>query len=130
MLISGGQLDLPADLPDGLFHRAAQIAPAHAVLDGDVALVSFAIDFGRAVVALDVAELRQGDAFAAGASRRIFSIASLVSRYCGQIAHHQVVALFALQHLGQRIAAHGGLDGILHVGGVDLVARRRRRGPP
>ena len=53
----------------------------------------------------------------------MFSIASLVSRILRQIAHHQVVALLALQHLGQRVAAHRGLDGVLHVGDVDLIAR-------
>ena len=54
----------------------------------------------------------------------MFSMASFVSRYWGLIAHHQVVARFALQHLGERVAAHRGLNGVLHVGDVDLIARR------
>ena len=36
-------------LRDGFFHRAAQVAPAHAVLDGHVARVAFAVDLRRAV---------------------------------------------------------------------------------
>ena len=58
-----------------------------------------------------------------GDSKRIFSIASLVSRILRQIAHHQVVTLLALQNLGQRIAAHRGLNRVLHVGDIDLIAR-------
>ena len=53
----------------------------------------------------------------------MFSIASLVFAVLRQIAQHQVVALLALQHLGQRVAAHRGLDRVLHVGDVDLIAR-------
>ena len=50
-------------------------------------------------------------------------MASFVVAVLRQIAQHQVVARLALQHLGEGVAAHGGLDGILHVGDVDLVAR-------
>ena len=49
-------------------------------------------------------------------------MASLRVAVLRQVAHHQVVALLALQHLGQRVAADGGLDGILNVGHVDLIA--------
>ena len=59
-----------------------------------------------------------------GASSRMFSMASLVSRYCGEVAHHQIVASLALQDLCRGVAAHGGLDGVLHIGNVDLVTRR------
>ena len=38
-----------------------------------------------------------------------------------QIAHRQIVSRLALEHLGERVAAHRGLDRILHVGDVDLV---------
>ena len=40
-----------------------------------------------------------------------------------KIAQHQVVALLALKNLGERVAAHRGLNGILHVRDVDLIAR-------
>ena len=53
----------------------------------------------------------------------MFSIASLVSRY-RLIAHHQVVALLALQYLAYGVAAHRRLDRVLHVRHVDPVARR------
>ena len=49
-------------------------------------------------------------------------MASLRVAVLRQIAHHQVVARLALQNLCQRVAADGGLDGVLHVGHVDLVA--------
>ena len=38
----------------------------------------------------------------------------------GKVSRHQIVALFALQDLADGIAAHGGLDGVLHIGDVDL----------
>ena len=127
-VIAGGQLHLPVDLPHGLLDGATQVASPHAVFDGDVALISFAVDFRGAVRDLPILqswakETRSPE----GESRRIFAMASLVSRYCGQVAHHQVIALFSLQHLGQRVAAHGRLDGILHIRDVDPVAGRRRR---
>ena len=53
----------------------------------------------------------------------MFSMASLVLRILRQIAHHQVVARLALQHLSEGVAAHGGLDGVLNVRDVDLIAR-------
>ena len=59
----------------------------------------------------------------------MFSMASLRVAVGGLVAHHQVVALLALQHLADGLAAHGGLDGVLHVGHVDAVARGLRRGP-
>jgi len=59
-----------------------------------------------------------------GESRRISSITSVVSRYCGRFRITQVVVRLALPHLRQRVAADGGPDGVLRVGGVDLVSRR------
>ena len=41
-----------------------------------------------------------------------------------QVAKHQVVAPVVLQHLRQRVAAHRGLNRILHIGNVDLVTGR------
>ena len=40
-----------------------------------------------------------------------------------QIAHDQVVALFALQHLRESVAADGRLNRVLHIRRVDLIAR-------
>ena len=44
---------------------------------------------------------------------------------CGtaEVADHQIVALLALQHLADGFAAHGGFDGVLHVGDIQAVAR-------
>ena len=39
------------------------------------------------------------------------------------VAHHQIVTLLALQDLAHRLAADRGLDGVLHVGNVQAVAR-------
>ena len=39
-----------------------------------------------------------------------------------EIAQDEVVARFALKDLGEGVAAHGGLNRVLHVGDVDLVA--------
>ena len=50
----------------------------------------------------------------------MFAIASRVSL---QIAGYQIVALFALQHLSERVAAHRSLHGILDVGHVELEPR-------
>ncbi len=50
-------------------------------------------------------------------------MASRVSLILGQIAQGEVVRLFAAQHLRQSVAAHRGLDGVLHIGHVDLPAR-------
>ena len=122
-VIPARQLHLRVDLLDGFFHRAAQVAAAHAVLDGDVALVPFAIDFGGAVAFFDLAELLQRDSFARGRQQaNIFQRFSGVT-VLGEIPHHQVVALLALKYLGQSVASHGGLDRILHIRDVDLIAR-------
>ena len=47
-------------------------------------------------------------------------MASLRVAELRQIAQHQIVALLVLQHLGERVAADRGLDGVLHVRDVDL----------
>ena len=115
----------PARPPSAcFFDRAAQVAAAHAVLDGDVALVAFAVDFRSAVALVDLAELRQRNAFAGGRQQANVFDGFLGVAVLRQIAHHQVVARLALQHLREGVAAHRGLNGVLHVGDVDLVARR------
>ena len=65
-VIPARQLNLRGHFLDGFLHRAAQIAAAHAVLDGDIALVSFAVDLGAAVAFFDLAELRERNSFAGG----------------------------------------------------------------
>ena len=59
-----------------------------------------------------------------GDSKRMFSMASSRVAVLRQIAHHQIVALLALQHLRQRVAADRGLNGILHIRDIDLIAGR------
>ena len=124
-LVSLRQLHVLLDLGDGLFHGAAQVAAAHAVLQRHVALVGFAIDLRSAIHGLDVAELAQGNALAGGRQQ-----ANAFDGFAGiavprQVARHQVEAPLALQHLGERVAAHGGLNGVLHVGHIDAVTRGR-----
>src|SRR5262249_44630330 len=47
-MASGGQGDLPIDLALRFQHRPAEVAPAHAEFDGNVALLVFAVNEGRA----------------------------------------------------------------------------------
>ncbi len=54
-VIAFGQLDLLPHLFDCLAHRAAQVAPANAVLDCDVAGIAFAIDRGSTIFQFDLA---------------------------------------------------------------------------
>ena len=121
-VVAGRQLDLCIDLLDRLFDGATKVAAANAVLDGDIALVAFAVNFGGAIALFDLAKLRQRDAFTARREQadvfnRFFLVPELLL-----IAQHQVIARLALQDLREGVAAHRGLDRILHVGDVDLVA--------
>ena len=83
-VVPGGSLTCCVYLLRCLLDRAAEVAPAHAVLDRHIARVAFAIDLDRAVGDVDIAELRERHAFARGASSRMFSMASFVSRYGGR----------------------------------------------
>ncbi len=40
-MVAGGQLHVVLHSADGFFHRGAEVAPAHRVFDGDVALPAF-----------------------------------------------------------------------------------------
>ena len=96
--------------------RSPRSRPRTRVLDGDVALSPSRLIF-RAIVGLATSsscarETRSPD----GASRRIFSIASRVSRYWLLIAQCHIVARLALLHLRQRIGADRGLNRVLNVG--------------
>src|SRR5262249_51339267 len=115
--------DRCGDGSNGVLDRAPQIAAADAVLDRNVARVPLAIDLVGAVGNGDSAQLRQRHALAGrcgepDAFNRIGRVAIL-----GQVAHHQVVASFAVEHLAEHRAADGGLHGVLDVADVDLVAR-------
>ena len=63
-VIAARKLHLLVDFLNGLPDRVAQSAVANAVLDGDIALVVFAIDLRALVGFLDGAELSQRNAFA------------------------------------------------------------------
>src|SRR5215467_2965926 len=117
------QLYAGTDFLDGLLDRAAEVTAAHAVFNRDVARISLAIDLRGPVQDLDVRQLRQRNAFAARRQEpdtlySLFRIAVV-----RQIAKHEVVALFPVKHLGQRVAADGGLHGVLNIRDVDAVAR-------
>ena len=58
----------------------------------------------------------------------MFSIASLGVAILRQVAQRQVVARLALENLGERVASDRGLNRILHVGDIDLVAGGGWRG--
>ena len=65
-----------------------------------------------------------------GDSSRMFSMASREFAVLRQVAQDEVVALLALQDLRQGVAAHRGLNRVLHIRDVDLVARSSGRDPP
>jgi hypothetical protein len=110
-------------LLDGLLDGAAQVAAAHAVLDGDVALVRFAVDFGTFVPLFDFAELRERNPLARGRQQPDVFDGFLGVAELREIAHHQVVARLALQYLGESVPSRGGINGVLNVRDVDLIAR-------
>ena len=95
-LVSRGQFDLIVDLADGLFDGRAEVAIAHTVLDGDVALAGFAVDLLGAVLGPDGGQLGERDAFAAGGEK-----ADVVDGFLGvaelwKIANDYVVVRLAL----------------------------------
>src|SRR5207245_2577496 len=110
---------------DGFLHGAAEIAAANTVFDGNVAGVRLAIQGGSAVGHFELTKLRERYAL----SRRreqanVFDgLASIA--IAGKVAGDEVVALFALEHLGDGVAAHGGLNGVLDVCNVHLEAGGR-----
>src|ERR1035438_8222030 len=120
--ISRRQLDGFGNRRDGFLHRAAQVAPANAVLDGHVALVPFPVDLRGAIPYGHVAELAERHTLA-GRSQQA-DIADLLDggAVLRLIPHHQVIALLAFQHRRHGLAAGGGLDGVLHIGHVDAEA--------
>ena len=115
---------LPAHhLLDGVFHRVAEGAAAHAVFDRDIALIIFAIDLGTFVRFLNLQSCSSETRSPEGASSRMF----LSLPWCPilrQIAELEVIGLLALKDLGEGITSNRGLNSILHVGHVDLKSRR------
>ena len=78
--VAQGQLHFLAYVVDGIPHRAAQVAAAHAVLDGDIARVVFAVNHGGAIFNADVAELPQRTRSPEGARMRMLAMSSTVVR--------------------------------------------------
>ena len=64
--VSGGQFDLFVYFFDRLFHRAAEVTAADAVLDSHIAAIALAIDFGSAIRHLDLTELCERYPFPGG----------------------------------------------------------------
>ena len=118
------QLHLLFDLRHRLLDGTAEVAAPDAVLDRHVAPVPLAVDLRRPILCPHRAELRERHPLACWRKEAHLLQSFLRVAVLGKIAHDEVVALLALQHLGEGIAAHGGLDGVLHVGHVDLVAGR------
>ena len=118
------QLDFLLDLLHGVLNRAPQIAASHVERHGGVAAVAFAVDVIGAVFDLHFGELRQRDAFSRRGEQANVGDGLLGIAIRRLVAHHHVVALLALQHLADGVAAHGGLDGVLYVGHVDSKTGR------
>ena len=89
-------------------------------------MAAFAVDLLGAVLHLDVGELGEGDALAGGGEEA--DVGDLFGRGAegGIVAHHDVVAGFAVEDLGDGSAVDGATDGAfdggLDVGDVDAVA--------
>ena len=81
-VIALGQVHFLPDLFNCLAHRAAQVAAAHAVLDGDIARIPFAIDGRRAIIQSDLAHLPSETRSPDGARIRMLAISSTVLRNC------------------------------------------------
>ena len=85
-------------------------------------MVPFPVDFGAFVPFFDLAELRERNSFAGWRQQ-----ANVLDGFLGvaelrEIAHHQVVTSLALQYLRESVPSRGGLDGVLNVRDVDLIA--------
>src|SRR5207253_6185339 len=117
--------DPPLRLGDG----AAEVAAAHAELDGNVALVALVEDIGGAGVERDVGELAQrnigvaaagGDVADLDVAHRFQAVAIL-----GRDAHGDGELAIRLQHGRRRGAAHGRLYHRVDVAGIKPVTGRR-----
>src|SRR5579864_3235235 len=121
-MIAFRQLHFVTDFVDSLTDGAAEITSAHAVFDGNVTLVAFAIDRGGAVVKCDLAELSQRDALSGRSEeadlRDVFDRAAVG----GLIADGHVEALLADEYLAYRLASNGGFDRVLDIANVDAEA--------
>src|SRR5579864_392749 len=114
-----GKRDLTRDLIDRLPDGATQIAPAHTVLDRDVARVSLAIDCRRAVVEADMGYLTQSHSLARGSQNSNVSDVFHSFAVLRLVPDRQVKSLLPDQYLTYRLAAHRAFYGILYVGDID-----------
>src|SRR5580692_804879 len=119
--VSERQLHLLVNLFHCLLYRAAEISPTDAVLNGDIATIAFAIDLRTAILFFDLAKLGQRYALACGGEQ-----ANVLDRLLGgpilrEVAENEVIASFALQDLGERIAPNRSLYRVLNVRDIDLI---------
>ncbi len=122
--VAARQLDVVGDARLRRRHGTAEIAPAHAELDGDVAPRRFAVDEEGAIAQFDPGH--GADRHAAAVRRIHQQPADLVragTRALRQ-AQEQVVDPLAFQHLGLRIAADGVEHHAFDVGDVEAVTLR------
>src|ERR1022692_515140 len=122
-VIAARKLNLFAYLLDRFFDGTAQGTVADAVLDRDVPLVRFAIDFGAFVPLFNFAELPQRDPLARGRQQADVLDGLFCAAELREIAHYQVVTRLALQYLGESVSSRGGINSVLNVRDVDLVTR-------
>src|SRR6516225_808288 len=113
------KLHLLIDFRHRLLHRAAEVAAPHAVLDGDIARIRFAVDHGGSILHLDVAELPKRDPLARG--REDADVRDVIHGLpeLGLVADYEVVAPFALEDLAYRVSTNRRLNGVLNVADVD-----------
>src|ERR1039458_6418732 len=114
-VIAFRQLDLLAHLLNRLSNRAAQVASAHTVLDGDVSPVALAVNGRGAVFEFDLAQLSQRNPLTGGGQN---AYVGDVFNGCTKgrlVANRQIVALFPDQNLAYRLAANRSLHRILYI---------------
>src|ERR1700676_908019 len=118
-VIALGQFDLLTNFFDCLPHGAAEVAAAHAVLDGNIAGVAFAVNRGRTIVEGNGAQLCQGDSFSGRGQDA--DVADVFDRAAELrlITDGEVVPLLSDEDLSQSLSAHGGFDCVLNIADVD-----------
>src|SRR5579872_445044 len=116
------QFHFLSNFVDRLTNGAAEIAPANAVLDRDIARISLAINRRSAVIERDVTELPQRDALARRSQQS--DAGDVVDRppELRLIANRKIEPLFANQDLADGFAAHRRFNRILYIGNVDPEA--------
>ena len=107
-------------------YRAAQIAPAHAELDRNVALVAFVVDVSRAGIQRNFRNVFERniacDTAAVGVANAQVTHILDIDASRGRIADRQPVLAVTFKHRGRHRTAHGGLNRSVDVARIQSIA--------